>query len=261
MIYLRVFIILSLLFVGSASHPSYAMTELELKEHLEHLSTLEDLDVLYSSILGDRSLSLSERKTQIYLIRSHAEGLLDDHISRSFEGLTDPSLLSSLYVDLKDLVTNRYRHFFAMRDKYALDTFLNAKFRPSARAMLDSVFPESSSCRQENWYPCRGEGCKNGKLLKDGDLPYFQCVVCGYEACLRCGGISEHSDCAQYEEVLRVSAEAGLELKPCPNCKSLVSKDGGCDRMTCTCCGKQWEWSTGKTGKDLSIEHRYVEYR
>ena len=42
----------------------------------------------------------------------------------------------------------------------------------------------------------------------------------------------------------------GDRIRPCPNCKTPIMKDGGCDHMTCRHvkggCGHEWWWSTGK---------------
>ena len=35
-------------------------------------------------------------------------------------------------------------------------------------------------------------------------------------------------------------------VKACPTCGVLISKDGGCDHMTCKLCKHEWWWSTGK---------------
>jgi|EP01046_Picozoa_sp_COSAG06_P047138 hypothetical protein len=49
---------------------------------------------------------------------------------------------------------------------------------------------------------------------------------------------------AKFTELLAAEARSGL-TKPCPQCHEAVTKNLGCDHMSCRC-GKQWNWSSGR---------------
>lgn len=34
-------------------------------------------------------------------------------------------------------------------------------------------------------------------------------------------------------------------VRPCPDCKALAVKDGGCSHVCCASCGTCWDWDTG----------------
>lgn len=103
---------------------------------------------------------------------------------------------------------------------------------------------------------CRGRDCG---VFYAAHTRHVSCPVCQYRGCVQCGGASAHDDCADYAAALAELRAAGVEMKACPNCGTMVSKDGGCDRMRCEACLRQWDWTTGKTGKDLTIEHLWVK--
>ena len=48
----------------------------------------------------------------------------------------------------------------------------------------------------------------------------------------------------KFNEMLK-KERAGGQTKPCPKCKQAITKNHGCDHMTCPC-GHEFYWSTGK---------------
>lgn len=48
-----------------------------------------------------------------------------------------------------------------------------------------------------------------------------------------------------WEAYLDSSGKA-IACRKCPKCEVRITKDGGCDHMTCGLCRHQWWWSTGK---------------
>ena len=48
----------------------------------------------------------------------------------------------------------------------------------------------------------------------------------------------------KFNEMLK-KERAGGQTKPCPKCKQPLTKNGGCDHMTCPC-GYEFYWSSGK---------------
>jgi hypothetical protein len=47
---------------------------------------------------------------------------------------------------------------------------------------------------------------------------------------------------ARFQELVQRESKQG-RTKPCPRCKSLITKDGGCDHMHCRQCGSDFNWS------------------
>jgi len=47
---------------------------------------------------------------------------------------------------------------------------------------------------------------------------------------------------ARFQELLRREGATGV-TRPCPNCHTAITKNGGCDHMHCSTCGKSFNWS------------------
>jgi hypothetical protein len=82
--------------------------------------------------------------------------------------------------------------------------------------------------------------------------PKMQCEKCGLEYCFFHSAAHPPSEtCRAYEQRQRRSnAEhakfvAGFTM-PCPWCKKPTTKQGGCNHMTCSTCGKDWCWVCGR---------------
>jgi len=50
----------------------------------------------------------------------------------------------------------------------------------------------------------------------------------------------------RFAELLRREAKDGL-TKPCPQCKTPITKNAGCDHMHCTVCGHHYSWTSGQS--------------
>ena len=105
----------------------------------------------------------------------------------------------------------------------------------------------------------------------------FTCPQCTASFCLACtanqglvGPAHEGSSCAERIQLLQQQAKERQKMedwrrensqadvrfteliqresrqgitKPCPNCKQMITKNGGCDHMHCSKCRKQFLWS------------------
>ncbi len=103
--------------------------------------------------------------------------------------------------------------------------------------------------KMEGYTKCLSSTCKSGQVHGSGnDQPIMTCVACGYKICYT-HMMPWHTDltCAQYDEERRLrwgrEEEATNKVlaetaKACPNkgCGYFITKDGGCDHMTCKPC-------------------------
>jgi hypothetical protein len=46
---------------------------------------------------------------------------------------------------------------------------------------------------------------------------------------------------AEFQELIEQERQKQT-TKPCPNCKRLITKNGGCNHMHCTGCGRRYNW-------------------
>jgi len=223
----------------------------DVEERVQSANTLEALDEIYTEVLSN--YSGNSRKEIVSIIRKKSVEILDTIIVSKLSTISDLNKIFEIKQDINTMAFRQYRHLFI---SYSMNKTIQIIFQNRAN---DFVCANSNLiCMSPDWYPCRGENCRYGKNLSNFESGYVQCPICNFDGCLRCGDISKHDDCVEFKNSLKELESAGIVCHPCPNCKVMVSKDGGCDRMTCPDCGKQWEWSTGKTGRDLSVEHVWI---
>lgn len=123
---------------------------------------------------------------------------------------------------------------------------------------------------------CPAEGCR-GFLSTS-----FNCGVCEAKVCEHCHEIiGAKGDTVRQVGVMEVeivSAEAvpkrhicdadavetakmlAKETRPCPTCKTLISKIDGCDQMWCTQCQTAFSWKTGQKEAGRVHNPHYYEW-
>jgi len=127
------------------------------------------------------------------------------------------------------------------------------------------VLPRESRARKEaaepqtRWNP---QSWSLGRLVglyspsvEDGhDQRYIHCPSCGRDSCLLCGlpwgdrgeaGSHDGKSCLEHslrfpERQVQRTKWAGA--KPCPGCGVRIVRSWGCNKMTCSQCGKHWCW-------------------
>ena len=97
--------------------------------------------------------------------------------------------------------------------------------------------------------------------------PMSRCPKCTKKFCFNCGTDEWHTEyeCKQYRSWKSNSNEIGdfrkwamkNKCKTCPNCRTTIQKDGGCNHMTCTNCKHEFHWLTGH--KWQGYNHVYGE--
>lgn len=93
-------------------------------------------------------------------------------------------------------------------------------------------------------------GCGSGQLADhSSENNIVTCAECGKKSCFtHRTKLHEGLTCENYDEQTdpnRRTTEQWLaqNAKHCPNCKSLIEKNSGCDHMTCTQCHFQFCWA------------------
>ena len=74
-----------------------------------------------------------------------------------------------------------------------------------------------------------------------GEEPYCRCAALTVPRSRR--SIENAQADERFNEMMKKEARKG-ETKPCPRCKQAITKNSGCDHMSCPC-GHQWYWSNG----------------
>ena len=99
--------------------------------------------------------------------------------------------------------------------------------------------------------PCPKEECV-------GIMVRWKCRVCTYKMCSRCRETKEDNhECDQ--NILDSVNLAKADSKPCPECGTAISKEGGCNEMFCVSCNVSFSWATGKKLKGGHNPH-LVDY-
>lgn len=98
---------------------------------------------------------------------------------------------------------------------------------------------------------------------------FAQCPKCKEATCTKCKiAKSKHTTPGECPEIMSHEDKSLVEVqgwKQCPTCRSVVSRDGGCDHMTCHCgtdfcyrCGRLGHPEEGRDGMICSCEDQYV---
>jgi hypothetical protein len=97
---------------------------------------------------------------------------------------------------------------------------------------------------------CPVDGCGHRQEGSERS-PQMRCEKCGLEYCFIHSAAHPGETCRAYEQgQRRTNADHAKFVKgytlPCPWCKKPTTKQGGCNHMTCSTCGKEWCWVCGR---------------
>ncbi|KAH6622375.1 hypothetical protein C7974DRAFT_221016 [Boeremia exigua] len=84
------------------------------------------------------------------------------------------------------------------------------------------------------------------------------CPHCDHDLCLSCNRPGHTGSCdsaKQREDEESVKAIKTMGAKPCPQCGINITKNGGCDHMTCQNCRHNFCWECGGGYKGLPTDH------
>ncbi|CAG8448110.1 16867_t:CDS:1 [Cetraspora pellucida] len=125
------------------------------------------------------------------------------------------------------------------------------------RGIIKKSTSVSQSAKKFSW--CINPKCDHSLSQRNADSietpTILHCNGCTSTWCSSCDVIGGHwpSSCKDYEtylltnhtiKPLKISKTQLLDImtKPCPNCKILITKNGGCMHMTCKFCQHQFCW-------------------
>lgn len=128
---------------------------------------------------------------------------------------------------------------------------LGAKWMRHKRKLIQNKVDLSQkiNCPKTN---CKGE-------ISDANI----CTSCGSSICLKCRELSHSGECKK--EIVESIKTKNKTTKKCPQCKSPIEKNKGCDHMHCANCGCDFSWNTllimGKGEIDEGISRSSIKDR
>jgi len=113
--------------------------------------------------------------------------------------------------------------------------------------------------QMQNTFHCKTPNCI-GFCVHDGDLNFFYCALCQKHNCVKCDAQHMEKTCEEYQNDLKIQEQneksAQLnenalkemvrtgEAMNCPQCKSTLLKEIGCDWVMCYVCRLEICWAT-----------------
>lgn len=117
----------------------------------------------------------------------------------------------------------------------------------NAATTLAAQFDRRAELQKNPLFPAHMQvDCRDPACLGIGYLGYdtVMCFICEEQwPAQSCAEPIE--DTTAWEAYLDIDGKA-VACKKCPKCAVRITKDGGCDHMTCRMCRHEWWWSTGK---------------
>eukprot|EP01083_Nonionella_stella_P233968 823825_1 len=115
--------------------------------------------------------------------------------------------------------------------------------------LLDKTLQSAEDCRF-----CPAVDC-GAAMFGYADSPMLTCPKCQKQFCFNCGTEEWHRGvtCAAFKKWKEDNGKADVKFdewvnkqnaKQCPQCKSFIQKNGGCDHMTCQNCKYEFHWIT-----------------
>ncbi|CAB4441718.1 unnamed protein product [Rhizophagus irregularis] len=123
--------------------------------------------------------------------------------------------------------------------------------RKEVMARYDRMLVNSALGGDPNFRWCKNSKCGSGQIHSSGhNEPIMRCESCGQKSCYT-HDVLWHTDltCTQYSDIIKKAEEATQDLlnretKACPKCGVRITKNGGCNHMTCkiSTCKHEFCW-------------------
>jgi len=111
---------------------------------------------------------------------------------------------------------------------------------------------------------CPTPGCQNAFKRKNKNSLKMECNICSYQFCFECGENYHEGITCENNTRLKIASGKGPDLrvliwqkfntKACPKCRCRISKNGGCNHMTCYNCEYEFCWICLKEYTDNHFE-------
>lgn len=119
---------------------------------------------------------------------------------------------------------------------------------------------------------CYEEFCKGVLLSGGGSSGGDSCSICKSTFCSKCGvktssgggGLASSSSSSSMEHVCDQNIIESMELikqdcVPCPSCNTMINRSFGCNAMTCTLCGKHFNYESGEATSHGNDHNAMIE--
>ena len=141
-----------------------------------------------------------------------------------------------------DEVIDRYTAYSFL---FGQSTSFNiSKFSPEyiIRRVTKEYLTNSEEGKSNRYiFICPNEKCKG--FVNEN----YYCDICKTQFCSKCfAPISKSKEHVCSEEDLKTMTDIKQNTKPCPNCKTRITKGLGCSEMFCTVCHIGFDWNTGR---------------
>jgi hypothetical protein len=103
---------------------------------------------------------------------------------------------------------------------------------------------------------CSNEHCPDAFIPQKriSSSHHYQCRTCYLIQCAQCGYRHEGMSCSKLQKNMKEDLRVNTKIiqnkhklfKPCPQCKTIIEKDGGCDHMKCKKCDYYFDWRNGR---------------
>lgn len=160
----------------------------------------------------------------------------------------DKELLRNYYLCVE--YHNRLMHYAGRLNRFISER--NEEF--------DRLGGASNSKKKKAYtFPCPREGCL-GLINPNTEEKHYACPVCSDKLCKRCYvPIKEGHKCDK--SVVATMREIMKDSKPCPECKTPISRISGCPQMWCVVCHTAFNYNTGEKVVGVVHNPHYFEYR
>lgn len=155
----------------------------------------------------------------------------------------DITIETDMSKQMIELLTQQRKDFIRERFPVCIDTVINVVFATQLRKVVKE---NQKNKKRDNIRKCPNDFCYRGSL------EYL-------EGCLKCNACTAMfcNDCDQKiaTNKVHVCNKEDIETKnlimgmiKCPSCKIPILKSAGCNHMTCSNCGTNFDYASGKEG-------------
>ena len=188
------------------------------------------------------------------LMKTYIEILIKKYLNYIDLTKNDNEFFNNVLKEKNDFIQNLPKAItftinVALKEKKNQDVRRNRKMEMTRMKLMDKdsekVFSKKKCCN----------------LICDGYLRSaggkYECNLCDTKFCLKCEKPIK-GDGHQCSESDMETKKLVDSMAKCPNCRSPIEKNGGCNYMTCARCNTNFDMSTGKTSGNIGNDGKSV---